>query len=530
MKERQQQRHQETAAEDADDELLAAPRPGGRWADTADDETSPKLGAGRLGGMVESRWGGGSFAERAAREAAEFQERHGLSSFAGAAPMEQDTAAHEETEGEEGEIQERELRREVRGEEQRREEAAASGGAGAGGPSSGPEATASEHDASRFRWGSQTATPPPSAAGTVSMLASCRSVNEFEKLNHIDEGTYGVVFRARDKRSGEVKALKKVKMEKEREGFPMTSLREINILLSFKHPNIVNVSEVVVGNSLDSIFMVMEFMEHDLKALMDSMRHPFTVAEVKCLMRQLLSGMAYLHDNWVLHRDLKTSNILYSNTGELKICDFGLARQYGSPLQPYSPLVVTLWYRAPELLLGARKYSTAVDMWSLGCIMAELLAKKPLLKGQTEIDQVDKMFKLFGTPTEAIWPGLNDLPNTKRIKFNNQPYNKLRQEFPAMSSGGRPALSNQGFHLLSQLLLYDPEKRISAADALNHPWFTEFPPPKEQELMPTYPTEKEGSARKRVRSPDPLDEQRRREELQEAMYAGGGLFQFSANN
>lgn len=180
---------------------------------------------------------------------------------------------------------------------------------------------------------------------SVNMLQGCRSVDEFERLNKIDEGTYGVVYRARDKESGEIVALKKVKMEKEREGFPLTSLREINILLSFDHPSIVDVKEVVMGSSLDSIFMVMEYMEHDLKALMESMRQPFSQSEVKCLMLQLLGGVKYLHDNWVLHRDLKTSNLLLNNRGELKICDFGLARQYGSPLKPYTHLVVTLWYR-----------------------------------------------------------------------------------------------------------------------------------------------------------------------------------------
>ncbi|KAL3818674.1 hypothetical protein ACJIZ3_004579 [Penstemon smallii] len=248
---------------------------------------------------------------------------------------------------------------------------------------------------------------------SVNMLQGCRSVNEFERLNKIDEGTYGVVFRARDKKTGEIVALKKVKMEKEREGFPLTSLREINILLSFHHPFIVDVKEVVVGSNLDSIFMVMEYMEHDLKGLMETIKQPYSQSEVKCLMLQLLGGIKYLHDNWVLHRDLKTSNLLLNNQGELKICDFGLARQYGSPLKPYTHLVVTLWYRAPELLLGAKQYSTAIDMWSLGCIMAELLSKEPLFNGKSELDQLDKIFRVLGTPNEAIWPGCTKLPAYK---------------------------------------------------------------------------------------------------------------------
>ncbi|XP_068655686.1 cyclin-dependent kinase G-2-like isoform X2 [Aristolochia californica] len=255
---------------------------------------------------------------------------------------------------------------------------------------------------------------------SINMLRGCRSVDEFEKLNKIDEGTYGVVFRARDMKAGEIVALKKVKMAKEREGFPLTSLREINILLSFHHPSIVDVKEVVVGSDLNQIFMVMEYMEHDLKGLMETMKQPFSQSEVKCLMLQLLEGIKYLHDNWVLHRDLKTSNLLLNNRGELKICDFGLARQYGSPLKPYTHLVVTLWYRAPELLLGAKEYSTAIDMWSLGCIMAEMLAKEPLFSGKSEIDQLDKIFKTIGTPSEKIWPGFAKLPGV-RVNYTKQP-------------------------------------------------------------------------------------------------------------
>ncbi|KAL0421533.1 UNVERIFIED_CONTAM: Cyclin-dependent kinase G-2 [Sesamum latifolium] len=213
------------------------------------------------------------------------------------------------------------------------------------GSTSSQSDTESEDD----RGSSGTPEPAHPPQRSVNMLQGCRSVDEFERLNKIDEGTYGVVYRARDKKTGEIVALKKVKMEKEREGFPLTSLREINILLSFHHPSIVDVKEVVVGSSLDSIFMVMEYMEHDLKGLMETMKQPFSQSEVKCLMLQLLGGIKYLHDNWVLHRDLKTSNLLLNNRGELKICDFGLARQYGSPLKPYTHLVVTLWYRRPAL-------------------------------------------------------------------------------------------------------------------------------------------------------------------------------------
>jgi len=318
---------------------------------------------------------------------------------------------------------------------------------------------------------------PPLSKRPLNMLQGCRSVDEFERLNKIDEGTYGIVFKARDKTTGEVAALKRVKMEKEVDGFPLTALREINILLSLDHPSIVNVNEVVVGSSVTSVFMVMEYVENDLKGIMDQMARSsvprFTIPEVKSLMMQLFSGIAYLHENWILHRDLKMTNILVTNKGELKICDFGLARQYGDPVGTYTQLVVTLWYRAPELLLGAKKYGPAIDVWSLGCIFGELLAGAPLFNGRAEIDQLHKIFKLLGTPNDKIWPEFSSLPSVEKVTFAEQPYNKLRQKFPRDTTG----LTDDGFELLNRLLTYDPSKRFTCAAALNHPFFCEFPAP-----------------------------------------------------
>lgn len=228
-------------------------------------------------------------------------------------------------------------------------------------------------------------------------LQGCRSVEEFKCLNRIAEGTYGIVFRAQDKRTNEIVALKRLKMEKEKDGFPITSLREINTLLKGQHPNIVTVREIVVGSNMDKIFIVMDYVEHDFKTLMETMqsrKQVFLPAEVKCLTKQLLQAVAHLHDNWILHRDLKTSNLLLSHKGVLKVGDFGLAREYGSPLKPYTPVVVTLWYRAPELLLNCKEYSTAIDMWSVGCIFAEFLSMAPLFPGQSEVDQLNKIFKV----------------------------------------------------------------------------------------------------------------------------------------
>ena len=316
----------------------------------------------------------------------------------------------------------------------------------------------------------------------LNMLQACRSVDEFERLNKIDEGTYGIVFKARDKKTGEVAALKRVKMDEATDGFPLTALREVNILLSLDHPSIVNVNEVVVGSKLNFVFMVMEYVENDLKGLMDQMAQSsspkFTIPETKALMLQLLSGMSYLHENWIMHRDLKMSNILVTNSGDLKICDFGLARQFGG-VGRYTQLVVTLWYRAPELLLGSTTYGPAIDVWSLGCIFGELLAGSPLFNGRAEIDQLQKIFKLLGTPNDKIWPEFSSLPSVQKVTFAEQPYNKLRQKFPQASTG----LSDKGYELLNHLLTYDPARRLTCSEALSDAFFEEYPPPQRPVFM-----------------------------------------------
>ncbi|XP_062283836.1 cyclin-dependent kinase 11B isoform X1 [Scomber scombrus] len=327
-------------------------------------------------------------------------------------------------------------------------------------------------------------------------LQGCRSVEEFQCLNRIEEGTYGVVYRAKDKKTDEIVALKRLKMEKEKEGFPITSLREINTILKAQHPNIVTVREIVVGSNMDKIYIVMNYVEHDLKSLMETMKQPFLPGEVKTLMIQLLRGVRHLHDNWILHRDLKTSNLLLSHKGILKIGDFGLAREYGSPLKPYTPVVVTLWYRSPELLLGAKEYSTAVDMWSVGCIFGELLTQKPLFPGKSEIDQINKIFKDLGSPSEKIWPGYNELPAVKKMTFTEYPYNNLRKRFGAL-------LSDQGFDLMNKFLTYCPSKRILSDEALKHEYLRETPLPIDPSMFPTWPAKSEQQRVKRGTSPRP---------------------------
>ncbi|KAI8821072.1 cyclin-dependent kinase 10-like protein [Fimicolochytrium jonesii] len=310
------------------------------------------------------------------------------------------------------------------------------------------------------------ATIPSSFTGTT------KSVDQFLKLNRIGEGTYGIVYRAKDKSTGRVVALKRLRMDSDRTGMPIGSLREISILKSLRHENIVEVLDVVVGRGLENIFMVMEYCEQDMGVLMDSVvskgsRPGYRDPEVKCLMQQLLKGLGYLHANYIIHRDLKLTNLLLTATGTLKIADFGLARKFGLPQQPMSPKVVTLWYRAPELLLGSKDYGIAVDMWSVGCIFGEFLSSKPLLPGKEERQQLTLICNLLGTPSARIWPGFDSLPYAKSVKLPPVPFSSVNVKFSHHTDSAR--------RLLKGLLTYHPETRLTVKEALRHSYFYEEP-------------------------------------------------------
>merc|ERR1712232_1164277 len=244
------------------------------------------------------------------------------------------------------------------------------------------------------------------------------------------------------------------------------------------------------GKNALKVFMVMEYMEHDLKKVMDKMETKWTQSEAKCLLQQLLKAISFMHHKWYIHRDLKTSNLLYNNKGKLCVCDFGLARKYGEPIREYTTPVVTLYYRSPELLMGAKKYSTEIDMWSVGCIFAEILKKGPLFVGKCEVTQLDKIFSILGNPTEERWPGFKELPGADKVKWKSvKP--SLRSMFPVSSFAGDVCLSANGFDLLERMLSLDPKRRITAGEALKHDYFKEFPPPKSMNMMPTYAAEDE---------------------------------------
>lgn len=234
-------------------------------------------------------------------------------------------------------------------------------------------------------------------------------IEKYEKLDKIGEGTYGVVFKAKDTSSGEVYALKKIRLESEDEGIPSTAIREIALLKELQHPNIVKLHDVIHTDK--KLTLVFEYLDQDLKKLLDlAGAEGLDMPTIKSFLNQLLKGIAHCHKNRVLHRDLKPQNLLINREGVLKLADFGLARAFGIPVKNYTHEVVTLWYRAPDILMGSKKYSTSVDIWSVGCIFAELVNRKPLFSGASEKDQLDKIFKIRGTPTPEEWPEMTDLP------------------------------------------------------------------------------------------------------------------------
>jgi len=310
-------------------------------------------------------------------------------------------------------------------------------------------------------------------------------IDNYSVLNYIHEGVYGEVFRAKDKRTGEIFAVKKVKFfpqEQREEGLSISCRREINQLKTLSHSNIIGLNEVITSKNHNEIFLVMEYADHELRNLLQNSCHNLSVSEIKCLLKQLLEAVNYMHNKEIVHRDLKTSNLLYTNEGLLKICDFGLSREMKAG-DCLTPGVVTLTYRAPEILVGCEKYTSAIDIWSVGCIFAELLLGEPLFKGKSQIEQIDLIFRTMG------W-------SDKIAEISNTDVEDFYSIFAGLSFTGGVYLSDEGIDLLEQMLACDPAKRITAADALNHSWFQEEPRAKELNKMPRFsPTNEIGRER-----------------------------------
>uniref|UniRef100_T1IXK4 Protein kinase domain-containing protein n=1 Tax=Strigamia maritima TaxID=126957 RepID=T1IXK4_STRMM len=286
-------------------------------------------------------------------------------------------------------------------------------------------------------------------------------MEDYMKVEKIGEGTYGVVYKGKNKKTGAVVALKKIRLENDDEGVPSTAIREISLLKELQHSNIV-LEDVLMQES--KLYLVFEYLSMDLKKYMDTIPSGQLMDKslAKSYLHQILQGIVFCHQRRILHRDLKPQNLLLDKKGVIKIADFGLARAFGIPVRAYTHEVVTLWYRAPEVLLGAVRYSTPVDVWSIGCIFAEMITKRPLFHGDSEIDQLFRIFRTLGTPTEQTWKGVAELPDYKKT-FPNWKGGNL--------SNNLKNLDPQGLELLQKTFIYDPTIRITAKDALKHPYF-----------------------------------------------------------
>lgn len=287
-------------------------------------------------------------------------------------------------------------------------------------------------------------------------------MENYLKEEKIGEGTYGVVYKAKDRRDGTYVALKKIRFDSDEEGVPSTAIREISLLKELDHENVVGLKEIVYHDG--KLYLVFEYLNQDLKRYMETAPPSgMSPRHVRSFLEQMVKGVKFCHSHRILHRDLKPQNLLISLDGTLKLADFGLARAFGLPVRSYTHEVVTLWYRAPEILLGARHYSTPVDVWSIGCIFVELVTKHPLFPGDSEIDQIFRIFRTFGTPNDETWPGVTSLPDFKQ-SFPVWPAQRLDELVPTLDANG--------VDLLKKMLFYEPRKRITAKGALMHPYFS----------------------------------------------------------
>ncbi|CAE6517630.1 unnamed protein product [Rhizoctonia solani] len=327
-------------------------------------------------------------------------------------------------------------------------------------------------------------------------------MSNYVQLEKLGEGTYATVFKGRSRTTNEIVALKEIHLDAE-EGTPSTAIREISLMKELKHVNIVRLHDVI--HTETKLVLIFEYCEQDLKKYMDTHgeRGALDPNTVRSFMFQLLKGTAFCHDNRVLHRDLKPQNLLINRKGELKLGDFGLARAFGVPVNTFSNEVVTLWYRAPDvllgsrtyntsidvwscgcifaemitgvplfrgrdnqdqLLLGSRTYNTSIDVWSCGCIFAEMITGVPLFRGRDNQDQLLNIMRIIGTPDERVLRKIAaDSPEIQLKQYPRYPKVPWQQVVPKASP--------QAIDLLERLLQFDPTKRITAQEALAHPYF-----------------------------------------------------------
>ncbi|KAL1214253.1 putative serine/threonine-protein kinase [Cardamine amara subsp. amara] len=310
-----------------------------------------------------------------------------------------------------------------------------------------------------------------------------RKADSFEKLEKIGQGTYSCVYKARDLETNQLVALKKVRFANMDPESVRFMAREIIILRRLDHPNVMKLEGLITSRVSGSMYLIFEYMEHDLAGLASTPGVNFSEAQIKCYMKQLLHGLEHCHSRGVLHRDIKGSNLLLDHNNNLKIGDFGLANFYqGHQRQPLTSRVVTLWYRPPELLLGSTDYGVTVDMWSTGCILAELFTGKPIMPGRTEVEQLHKIFKLCGSPSEEYW---------KRSKLPHATIFKPQQPYKRCIAETFKSLPSSALSLVEALLAVEPDARGTTDSALQSEFFTTKPFASDPSSLPKYQPRKE---------------------------------------
>jgi cyclin-dependent kinase 7 len=298
---------------------------------------------------------------------------------------------------------------------------------------------------------------------------------KYSKDRKVGEGTYAVVYLGKQIKTGRSIAIKEIKTGLFKDGLDMSALREVKYLQELKHANVIELVDVF--STSNNLNLVLEFLPCDLEVLIKDTSIVFTSGDIKSWLLMTLRGVHHCHRNFILHRDLKPNNLLLAPDGQLKIADFGLARSLGNINEDLSSNVVTRWYRAPELLFGAKHYTGAVDIWSVGIIFAELMLRTPYLPGRDDVDQLDVTFRALGTPTESIWPNVSQLPLYDSLKVYPPP---SRQELRYRFS----AATEKALDLIISLTQLDPSKRVNLTQALLHDYFLEFPNPTDPKNLP----------------------------------------------
>jgi len=297
----------------------------------------------------------------------------------------------------------------------------------------------------------------------------------YEKIEFLGEGQFATVFKAKDLEEDKIVAVKKIKVGSKAEfsdGVNRTALREIKLQQELHHPNILGLLDVFGHRS--NISLVFDFMDTDLEMIIKDTKIVLTPGNIKAYTIMTLQGLEYLHAQFILHRDLKPNNLLINSDGILKIGDFGLARYFGSPNRLYTHQVVTRWYRAPELLFGARNYGEGVDIFAVGCIVAELLLRVPLFPGDSDLGQLAKIFEVLGTPNANNWPDHKSLPD----------YCEFVASTPILLRDIFTAAPDDLIAVIDRLLRLSPNERCSAKAALQMPYFSNKPGPTPGHLLP----------------------------------------------